>query len=61
MERSEADFTVGNLYIFVNISKGTAFLIFFRVLQMIPKMRQKLVLIRLKIRGFRTMLEGKDP
>ena len=37
MERSEADFTVGNLYIFVNISKGTAFLIFFRVLQMIPK------------------------
>ena len=23
MERSEADFTVGNLYIFANISKGT--------------------------------------
>lgn len=27
MERSEADFTVGNLYIFANISKGTAFLL----------------------------------
>ena len=27
MERSEADFTVGNLYFFANISKGTAFLL----------------------------------
>ena len=27
MERSEADFTVGNLCIFANISKGTAFLL----------------------------------
>ena len=27
MERSEADFTVGNLYILANISKGTAFLL----------------------------------
>ena len=27
MERSEADFTVGNFYIFANISKGTAFLL----------------------------------
>ena len=27
MERSEADFTVGNLYIFANISIGTAFLL----------------------------------
>ena len=27
MERSEADFKVGNLYIFANISKGTTFLL----------------------------------
>ena len=27
MERSEADFTVGNLYIFANIAKGTACLL----------------------------------
>ena len=27
MERSETDFTVGNLYIFANISKGTDFLL----------------------------------
>jgi len=27
MERSEADFKVGNLNIFANISKGTAFLL----------------------------------
>ena len=27
MERNETDFTVGNLYIFANISKGTDFLL----------------------------------
>lgn len=27
MERTEADFTVGNLYILANIWKGTAFLL----------------------------------